>query len=276
MAEAPALLLVGHGSRSADGVSAYWQFADAVQAEAPEMRLGCGFIELAEPDLDTAIGRLVEAGATSVVAVPLVLLGAGHMKNDGPAALARARARHPKVVFGYARELGIHPVPLEVARERIGVATAGWPATASAVVAVSRGSSDPDANADLFKVARLLSDGGETELVEAAFVSLAAPSVPEALERCRRLGAERIAVVPYFLFTGILVERIRAQSQAWAAGHPSIEVRTGLEMGPDRRLARLVLDRYREALAGDTRMNCDLCTYRVAMPGHAHPRHQHE
>jgi sirohydrochlorin ferrochelatase len=217
---------------------------------------------------------LVEAGASSVVAVPLVLLGAGHMKNDGPDALARARARHRGVEFGYARELGIHPTPLAVARERIGAATAGWPAVASAAVCVSRGSSDPDANADLFKVARLLCDGGHPELVEAAFVSLAAPSVPEALERCRRLGAQRVAVVPYFLFTGILVDRIRAQSEAWAEAHPGIEVRVGREMGPDPRLARLVLDRYREALAGDARMNCDLCTYRVALPGYPH-LHRH-
>jgi cobalt/nickel transport system ATP-binding protein len=280
--DAPALLLVGHGSRSPAGVSAYWRFADAVQAEAPDLRLGCGFIELAEPDLDAAVASLVEGGATSVVAVPLVLLGAGHMKNDGPAALARARQRHPGVTFAYARALGIHPAPLEVARERIVSATAGWPAAGTAVVTVSRGSSDPDANADLFKVARLLSDSGDAELVEAAFVSLAPPSVPAALERCRRLGASRIAVVPFFLFTGILVDRIGAQVAAWSAEHPDIEVRAGAEMGPDRRLARLVLDRYREAQAGEVRMNCDLCSYRVALPGYddrvgaplvVHPHH---
>jgi sirohydrochlorin ferrochelatase len=268
VAEGPALLLVGHGSRSTQGVAAYWQFADVVQAEAPELRLGCGFIELAEPDLDTAIARLVEAGATNVVAVPLVLLGAGHMKNDGPATLARARVAHPDVEFAYARELGVHPVPLAVAGERIGAATEGWRAEGTAVVVVSRGSSDPDANADLYKVARLLWDHGAAEWVEAAFVSLAPPSVADALERCRRLGATRIAVVPYFLFTGILVDRIGVQAREWAAANPGIEVRTGGEMGPDHRLAQLVLERYQEALEGDVRMNCDLCAYRVAFPGY--------
>lgn len=265
---APALLLVGHGSRSAEGVAAYWRFADVVQAEAPELRLGCGFIELAEPALDAAMAGLVEAGATSVVAVPLVLLGAGHMKNDGPAALARARIQYPDVEFAYARDLGVHPAPLEVAAERIATATAKWPRAETAVVLVSRGSSDPDANADLYKVARLISDGQAVELVEPAFVSLARPSVPEALERCRRLGAIRVAVVPYFLFTGVLVERIAAQAAAWARDHPEVEVRTGLELGADRRLARLVLERYREAREGDIRMNCDCCTYRVALPGY--------
>jgi sirohydrochlorin ferrochelatase len=268
VAEAPALLLVGHGSRSGQGVAAYWEFADVLQSEAPELRLGCGFIELAEPGLDAAIDQLVEAGATSVVAVPLVLLGAGHMKNDGPAALARARDRHGAVEFAYARDLGIHPAPLDVATERLAAATTGWPAEATAVVVVSRGSSDPDANADLFKVSRLLWDSRAAEWVEAAFVSLAPPSVPDALERCRRLGAARIAVVPYFLFTGILVDRISDQAREWATEHPEMEVRTGLELGADRRLARLVLERYREALQGDVRMNCDCCTYRVALPGY--------
>lgn len=203
-----------------------------------------------------------------MVAVPLVLLGAGHLKNDGPAALARARQRHPGVHFSYARELGIHPTPLTVAEERIRTVSQGWPTEGTAVVVVSRGSSDPDANADLCKVARLLWDGRQLGLVEPAFISLAWPSVPEALDRCRLLGAERIAVVPYFLFTGLLVDRIVDQARAWADQHPDVEVRTGEEMGPDPRLADLVLDRFREARDGDVRMNCDCCAYRVALPGY--------
>jgi sirohydrochlorin ferrochelatase len=272
MADQPALLLVGHGSRSAAGVAAYWDFAEVLKAEAPKLDVGCGFIELASPDLDTAVDRLVADGATSVVAVPLVLLGAGHLKNDGPAALARGRLRHPGVHFSYARDLGIHPAPLAVAEDRIRAATSTWSRPAggdvTAVVLVSRGSSDPDANADLYKVARLLWDGRGIDLVEPAFVSLAPPSVPDALERCRRLGATRIAVVPYFLFTGVLVERIGDDTARWAADHPEVAVTCGAELGADPRLARLVLERYAEAVAGDVRMNCDCCTYRVPLPGY--------
>jgi cobalt/nickel transport system ATP-binding protein len=265
----PSLLLVGHGSRSPKGVAAYWEFADVLKREAPELDIGCGFIELAEPDLDTAIDELLDRGARSVVAVPLVLLGAGHLKNDGPVALARARGRHPEAKFTYARDLGIHPTPLEVATERI--KQAGAPA----VVLVSRGSTDPDANADLYKVARLLWDAGlhkksGLDLVEPAFVSLAAPSVPEALDRCRRLGARSIAVVPYFLFTGVLVDRIATQTAAWAAEHADVKVTVADELGPDKRLAQLVLERYREAVGGKATMNCDCCAYRVPLPGYEH------
>ncbi len=270
MSAAPALLLVGHGSRSAAGVAEYWELARVLGDAAPGLSVGCGFIELARPDLDTAIDDLVAGGATSVVASPLILLGAGHLKNDGPAALHRGRHRHPSVRFHYARDLGIHPAVLDVAEDRVRHALAGDDPADSAVVVVSRGSSDPDANADLYKVARLLWDSRGLGLVEPAFVSLAEPSVPAALERCRRLGATRIAVVPYFLFTGVLVERIRAQTSAWATAHPDLDVRHGPHLGADPRIAGLVLERYHEAFAGDVRMNCDLCVYRTALPGYEH------
>ncbi len=177
----PSLLIVGHGSRSAAGVAEYWDLAKVVAGAAPDLHVGCGFIELAEPDLDAAVDRLVERGARSVVAVPLVLLGAGHMKDDGPAALHRGRHRHPGVRFAYARHLGLHPLVLAVAEDRIREAVGDGDPAETAVVIVGRGSSDPDANADLYKVARLLWDSRGLAMVEPAFVSLINNIVPAAL-----------------------------------------------------------------------------------------------
>ena len=274
MSPRPALLLIGHGSRSAAGVDEYWQFADLLRGEASGLEIGCGFIELAEPDLDTAIDALVGRGATSIGAVPLVLLGAGHMKNDGPAALERGRRRHQGVRFEYGRALGIHPLVLALAEDRIRASVGADDPGELAVVLVGRGSSDPDANADLYKVARLLWDSRGLAMVEPAFVSLAQPGVAAALDRCRLLGARRIVVVPYFLFTGILVDRIGDQVAAWAADHPTVDARPGPHLGADPRIAQLVVDRYREALAGDAHMNCDLCVYRHPLPGYEH-RHSH-
>ena len=272
MAEPSALLLIGHGSRSAAGVAECRDLVSSVAGLAPDLAVSCGFLEFARPDLDVALDDVVAGGAAEVIAVPLVLLGAGHLKDDGPAALARARRRHPGAAFRYGRDLGIHPSVLEVAedRARATVADLGRPAAETAVVLVGRGSSDPDANGDLYKVARLLWDGRGFGTVEPAFVSLAPPGVPQALERCRRLGFTAIAVVPYFLFTGVLVDRIGVQAAEWSAGHPEVAVRVGPHLWPDLRIARLVLARHDEARAGDVRMNCDLCIYRLPLPGHEH------
>ncbi len=278
MSSSPALLLIGHGSRSSEGVDQFWAFVDLLRAIAPRIQLGTGLIELAEPNLDQAVDELVAAGAQAIIAVPLVLLGASHLKDDGPGALSRGRARHPEVAFTYARDLGVHPVILALVEERVREAAAllgdAGDSEPSAILLVGRGSSDPDANADLAKAARLLADrrhllgGDDLEEVQAAFVSLARPSVHEGLDRLFALGARRIAVVPYFLFTGVLLRRIGSQAEAWAAARPTSHVRVGRELGPDERIARLVLERYEEAAGGGARMNCDGCLYRVPLPGY--------
>src|SRR5262249_3009003 len=113
-----ALMVVGHGSRDADGVEEFWELASHVRAAAGELPTGFGFIEMAEPPVDAGIDELVLSGASDVVSVPLVLLAAGHLKNDGPAALSRARMRHPGVAFRMGRDLGIDPVVLAVAEDR--------------------------------------------------------------------------------------------------------------------------------------------------------------
>lgn len=262
------LLLIGHGSRDPAAAREFADLVELVQGRLDGPRVAGGFLELAEPLVDDALGELVAGGAGDVVAVPYVLFGAGHLKDDGPAVLGRARRRHPGVRFRLARDLGIHPAVLDVAEERSRQALARVPGDADrAVVLVGRGSTDPDACADLVKFARLLGDGRGLGLVEAAFVGMSRPSVEQALDRCRRLGARRLAVVPLFLFSGVLVDRIADRTAAWAAGHPGVDVAVGDPLGPHPRLADLVVERFTEPLTGDVRMNCDVCSYRVRLPG---------
>jgi sirohydrochlorin cobaltochelatase len=204
-----------------------------------------------------------------LVAVPLVLTAAGHGKGDIPASLARELVRHPGLAYRYGRPLGPHPVLQEILDARIGAALAGAPREGTHVVLAGRGSTDPDANADVAKVARLLWEGRGYDEVHPAFISLTGPPVPAALERARRLGAARIVVAPYFLFPGVLPDRVAAQSRDFARRYPAADVRVADLIGDCDDLAGLVLERYREALAGDIRMNCDTCAYRVALPGFA-------
>ena len=83
---------------------------------------------------------------------------------------------------------------------------------------VGRGSSDPDACGDLYKVARLLADGRGLGMVEPAFAGVAQPDLPAALERLRRLGARTIVVAPFLLFTGVLVPRLYARASDLGGG----------------------------------------------------------
>jgi sirohydrochlorin cobaltochelatase len=262
----PALLIVGHGSRDPRGAEEFQELVSLVRARAP-MHVEGGFIELSRPPISECVNNLRERGAREVSAVPLMLLAAGHAKDDVPATLVREKLTHPDLDFHYGRALGIRPELLELMDERISAVVPEEEKEGTAVLIVGRGSSDPDANSDLAKMARLFFEGRPYPLVETAFVSLAPPSVTEALERCRRLGAGRVAVFSYFLFTGVLEERIREQSRNFAEDNPEMEVRYAGYFGPDARVAALVMERYRETFEGDIRMNCDVCVHRVALPG---------
>jgi sirohydrochlorin cobaltochelatase len=269
MTEGRALLVVGHGTRSTAGVAQFNAFIDRLRTRhgTPFPAAAGGFIELSDPPVTESVGDLVDAGHRDLVAVPLVLVAAGHGKGDIPAALLREQVRHPGMTYTYGRPLGPHPALLQIAEQRIDQVLDGADRASTHVLLVGRGSTDPDANAEIAKVARLLWEGRGYAGVEPAFISLAEPSVPAGLERLRRLGALRIVVAPYFLFPGVLPDRIVAQSAEFAAHHPDLSVRVADVLGDCDELADLVLERYHEAVRGDIRMNCDTCIYRVAMPG---------
>ena len=293
------LLIIGHGTRDATGVAQFRQLIGRVRDQSAGRlpAVDGGFIELSAPSVSEVVprlagGLLADGGPAELVAVPLVLSAAGHGKGDIPAALAREQVRHPGLQYRYGRPLGPHPVLLDVLEARIDAALApevrsGEPRGGAArgaggpdfaargadaragthVVLVGRGSTDPDGNAEVAKVARLLWEGRGYADVALSFISLTGPSVPAALERARRLGAQRIVVAPYFLFAGVLPDRVTAQADAFAEQHQEIDVRMAGLIGPCDELAGLVLERYAEALHGDIRMNCDTCAYRIAMPG---------
>ncbi|MFF7144893.1 MULTISPECIES: CbiX/SirB N-terminal domain-containing protein [Streptomyces] len=270
----PALLVAGHGTRDEAGAEAFRDFVRELGRRHPELPVAGGFIELSPPPLGEAVAELVERGVRRFAAVPLMLVSAGHAKGDIPAALAREKERHPGISYAYGRPLGPHPALLRVLERRLDEALGaagpdGTPVDRSevTVLLVGRGSTDPDANAEVHRAARLLWEGRGYAGVETAFVSLAAPDVPSGLDRCARLGARRIVVLPYFLFTGILPERVRRQTEDWAAAHPETEVRSAEVIGPEPELLDLVMERYEEAVKGDLRMNCDSCVYRIALPG---------
>ena len=263
----PALLVIGHGTKSPPGVAQFGELVHRLKAAVPYADVEGGFLELSPPPIQDATARLVAAGHRSIDVVPLVLVAAGHSKGDIPAALRREELRHPGLSFRYARPLGPHPALLAEATARLlaVVPQDQWPQTA--VVLVGRGATDPDANSEIAKTARLLQEGRGFGTVETSFISLARPSVPEGLERCRRLGYTRVVVLPWFLFAGVLPDRIVAQTQEWSVQHPEVDVRLAGLLGPGDGLVAVVLERWTELESGDLRMNCDSCAYRVTLPG---------
>ncbi|MHB8464589.1 MAG: sirohydrochlorin chelatase [Acidimicrobiales bacterium] len=256
------ILLVGHGSRSEAGRAELLALADLVARAAGPVAVEAGFLELSDPPAGVALDRLVARGVARVAVVPLMLNPAGHAKSDVPAIVLDGRQRYPELPIAYGRALGVDHVTVGAAQARIrAVDGAGVP-----LLVVARGTSEPEANADAARVSRLLAECTGAPFVVTGFSGLTWPLVPDALEQCRRLGAERVVLFAWYLCTGILVERMRAQASAWSE-ESGIEVRDAGHLGPDPALVALVLARADEALAGAVHMSCDVCSYRAPFPG---------
>ncbi|MGW7005336.1 sirohydrochlorin chelatase [Streptomyces sp. NPDC054933] len=282
MTSPPALLLIGHGTRDDEEAEAFRSLVLTLGERNPGLPVGGGFVELSTPPLADAVEELVARhGVRRFVAVPLALASAGQAGGGVRAALSRATLRHPGTAYLYA-PLGSRPALLEALERRLDGALGDGRRSpsdraATTVLLVGRGSTDPGGNAEVHRAARLLWEGRGYAGVETAFVSLAAPDVPSGLDRCVRLGAKRVVVLPYFLFTGALPDRGRQQAEGWAEAHPRIDVRYADVVGRTPELADLVMERYREALDGDLRMSCDSCGYVIALPSsdeRTSPRHQ--
>jgi sirohydrochlorin cobaltochelatase len=209
------------------------------------------------------LDRLVAHGCRRVVVLPLMLLAAGHGKSDVPAVVLEGRSRHPdrEIVFGS---------PLGVARDlvaRLGDAVREAGGGGLPLLVVARGTSDPDANAEAHRAARLVAEWTGAPFVHTAFTGVTWPSVPDGLDVLDRLGHRRVALAFWFLCDGRLVSRARDDAKAFTA-RTGVEVVDAGYLGPDPRVLPVVLERYREAVAGAAPVySCDTCAYRAPFPG---------
>jgi sirohydrochlorin cobaltochelatase len=243
------LVLLGHGSRDAEGAAEYLALAATVRAALPTIPVEAGVLEFAgpvAPSIADAFARCVARGARRIVAAPALLHCGGHATDDMPSVVAAARRQFSGVEIRLAQPLAGHPALLDLAADRCRAATTR-PAAATTVLLVGRGTTSARANADLFATARLFQEREQYQSVEVCFVSLAPPCVPAGLRRCVALGAKHVVVAPYFINTGRLVRRIATQVDAACLFYPDTETVVAAHFGPSSRLAAALLEQAHAA-----------------------------
>ena len=144
---------------------------------------------------------------------------------------------------------------------------------------MGRGSSDPDANGDVCKLARIIWEGSNYKTVETCFIGITHPRLEEGFRRAYMYQAKRVIVLPYFLFTGTLMEKIHNITAQQQEQHTEIEFVSLSEMGIASQLLQVIREREIEAQLGKVAMNCEMCKFRLAAAdgdnGHEHHHHHH-
>ena len=262
-----AVLLCGHGSRDPDAIGEFEIAATSLRRRLAPQDFATGYLEFAQPTIQQGLADLMARGARRILAVPGMLFAASHVKNDLPWEMNSFMAANPGIEVRLGRDLAIDPKLLAAAAERIASAVPE-DRQDSLLVVVGRGTNDPDANSNIAKITRMLWEGMGFGWAETAYSGVAHPRVDAALDRAARLGFRRIVVFPYFLFTGVLVKRIYAQTDDAAARFPAIAFIKAPYLRDHPRVIDAFVERVAEFAGGDPNMNCQLCKYRTQIVGY--------
>lgn len=272
------LLLVGHGSRNQDGNKEILHFAAQWRERHPVWRIEVCFIEHAEVLINEGLDRAAK-GAQRVLLIPFILNAAGHVKMELPAALQSARIRHPEVKFVVTRHLGMGReilVVLQGQLDRLMKALDVPDPQTTGVILLGRGSSDAGANGELARMARWIFENNDHELVDLAFTGVTWPRLEIAVQRQMKLGMTQICIIPVYLFTGVLIERIKAQVERLKQQYPQIAFALGTHFGFDKGIFDLLDTKVdgRELQPGGL-LECDGCKYREAAEAEHLQDHSH-
>ncbi len=264
------VMLCGHGSRNRKAVTEFANLSEHLKKRLPQYPVEFGYLEFATPIIRTGLDILKKKGVNRILAVPGMLFAAGHAKNDIPSVL-NAYAAQNNVSIDYGKELGIDPKMMRAAGDRIQEAIDAAPTQVekheTLLLVVGRGASDPDANSNVAKVMRILWEGFGFGWGEVAYSGVTFPLVEPALEHVTKLGFKRIIVFPYFLFTGVLVQRIYMATDSVATRHPGVEFLKAPYLNDHPAVVETFVERIEQIITGDIAMNCQMCKYRTAVLG---------
>jgi len=239
----PVLVAVAHGSRDPRASATVGELM-AMVAERARRR------GLAVPDLRTAylghappslpqVMSTIEAGRR-VRVLPLLLTAAYHAKADIPRLLTRVASDFPRLQVSYGDTLGPHPRLLRALERRLAEADPDGDRARTGVVLAAAGSSDPEANATIGRLAAQWQARAGWLAVRPAYASAAGPSPAAAVTGLLRAGVPRVVVATYLLAPGLFADRIRTSSLA--AGATAVSP----ALGACAEVADVLLDRFAE------------------------------
>ncbi|WP_209123197.1 sirohydrochlorin chelatase [Alkalihalobacillus sp. BA299] len=275
-----AILFIGHGTKKREGNEQLLQFVESLVNDISCPIVETCFLEFSNPTIRDGIKRCIELGATKVALVPMMFFSAGHAKIHIPVEIDEAKKEYPQVQFTYGRPIGVHDKVFDILQSRLEVVGFKEEQKDAGILLVGRGSSDADANSELYKIGRLLSERVNMANVELSFIGVTTPTVEEGVDRSIKLGVKKIYIIPYFFFTGILMDRMSEKLQAFQTKHPDLQFAMTEFFGFHPELKTIFIDRAKEALEGEVKLNCDVCSYRLHaiehMDVHHHHHHAHD
>lgn len=119
----------------------------------------------------------------------------------------------------------------------------------TAILMMAHGSRIEEANSTALSIAEMVREISGYEIVEVAFRELHKPDIQQGIDNCVNLGAERILMIPYFLFMGAhVLNDLPEEIEIARKRHPGLVMEMGRHLGVHRKLAEIVVERIDQSL----------------------------
>ncbi len=263
------ILLCGHGTRKRAGTDAFKNLVLILKNRYPDFEVDYGFLEFNHPLYEASIERLYQKGVRAIFALPVILFAGSHAKNDIPYELNTIQSYYDDLTIKMGRPIGVNSFVLQLAQkliEKTEEPLAPVDRRDTCLLVIGRGTTDPDANSDVHKMCSMLWEGMQFGFATVAYSGTAYPSIKQGLETCEKLGWKRVIVVPFFFFTGVLLDRIYNTVKEHDSQSPNEFVYTDA-FGTDELMLKAFDERLEETQNGTGSMNCQLCKYRKQIIG---------
>lgn len=202
-----AVLYVGHGTRSKIGATEARHFIESIMGKVPVDIQELSFLELTSPTINEGFIRCVERGATEIVVVPILLLTAGHMKKDIPEVMNSLNEQYPHINVVLTDAFGVQEEIIDAMSDLILQAVPDLTKDDTLLI-VGRGSSDPDIHSAFSRIEKGIQTRLKFSAISTCYLAAATPTFQEGLDHILEKTKNRVIVLPYLLFSGLLLTEV--------------------------------------------------------------------
>ncbi|EEL88772.1 sirohydrochlorin chelatase [Bacillus cereus] len=239
-----AVLYICHGSRlkaaKEEAVAFITSCMNRVEANIQEV---C-FLELASPSIEEGFRTCVKRGATEIVAIPVFLLAAGHVKKDIPLELRKLNEEYPGIKIVYGNPFGVSEVLVKAVYNGSGIKEYEEEVT---LLLVARGSSDPETLQDMKWISSLFQKEENIKEVEICYLAAAEPKFEEKLREVVERKEKSVVVLPYLLFTGLLMKHVEKEVRQYELE----EIKISPYLGKNEAFREMLIQKTEGILEGE-------------------------
>jgi len=245
----PAVLLCGHGSRSAEGTFEFRRLLQKVQAALPSQKIEGAFLEFNAPTILAALQGLYDHGAREIIVQPLTLYKAGHTINDIPEILENFKRNHPDVRLHYGSYLGLSPPVIDSAVQAIKSVLPEYDLDDCKLLVVGRGSKDRMVADQTINLCRKLHDIFDFGDSRYCYSFESAPLLPKALIQAAQSHYPHVVVLPFLLFSGRLLSGISAEVDKAAMKYKNFTFHQAPPLGTNDHIVKAIIQRITAAIS---------------------------